>query len=104
MQKTLNRMMKTDPDQVLEAEFVMDQWRNHVPDGHIHSTVGSRYAVLARRIPCSRRMLVAMWDRHENTIYAAGLKSGRVEALVQPAFSLIPASAGKAKANHVWKG
>jgi hypothetical protein len=103
VKRSLDHMLQHEPLQLLETESLMEQWREEVFDIHVHSRVGTRYEVLARRIPRSRRMLVAVRDRHRDTIVAANLEAGDVRELVAPAFAMIPPGAGLRVENGRWK-
>ena len=103
VRRSLDHMLQHEPLQLLETEAIMEQWHDEVFDIHVHSRVGTRYEVLARRVPRSRRMLVAVRDKHRDTIVAANLEAGEIRALVAPAFAMIPPGAGRHVANRRWK-
>ena len=103
VKRSLDHMLQHEPLQLLETEALMEQWREEVFDIHVHSRIGSRYEVLARRIPRSRRMLVAVRDRSRDKVVAANLEAGDIRDLLAPAFAMIPADAGQRVENRRWK-
>lgn len=77
-------------DEQIEIEEIMQRWRDlGIENGHIYEWIGSRFEVLVRRVPFSRRRLVAVHDKNRGHVVAVNLETGALRDVVAPAYLLI---------------
>jgi len=87
----------------IETEMVMDDWRRRIHDGHIYASDGIRYQILARKIPRTKRIFVALHDKEHDVIYAANLEAGPIQGLAANARALVPPDT-RFDLNTNWRG
>ena len=96
-------MMDSDVDSALEVHGAFDFWRRRIFDTHVYARDGVRYQILARKVPATDRLLVALHDMNDNIAYATNLEAGSIQDLAATARAQVPPDT-RFNINSSWRG
>lgn len=91
----------------VEVEDVLQRWGLWGPeDSHIYARAGTRYQILARKVPDTGRYLVAVYDLGAPVpkIVAVAVEKGDIRKVVQPAFLYLGMGSRSVQLNRRWTG
>ena len=91
------------PEQGLDLEMLMQDWaQSNINPRHVYADDGKRYQILARRLPDSDHLMVALYDKHYQKIVLTAVKSGPHQPALSSAYRYCGKTAAELPPQKGW--